>query len=495
MTGTEKIQPDASSARSSTWNTIVWPKIEAQVRRLQLRIAQAKRQGRHGKAASLQWILTHSYAAKLLVVRRVTQNAGAKTSGVDQALWQTSKEKYRAVLSLQRRGYKAQPLRRLYIPKKNGKRRPLGIPTMKDRAMQALHLLALEPIAEIQADNHSYGFRPKRQAADAIGQTFLLLSRKTSAHWVLEGDIKSCFDTISHEWLLENIPMDKKVLSQWLTAGYLDKGLFHACKAGTPQGGIISPTLANMALDGLAQAIRQALPPKSKVHLVRYADDFIITSHTKELLIEKVIPTVRTFLQERGLTLSEEKTTLTHIEQGFDFLGFNVRKYDGKLLIKPSKDSVKTLLKEVRTIVKANPTTKTESLIRLLNPKLRGWANYYRHVVSKKTFSSIDSAIFHTVLRWVKRRHPQKNAKWMEKTYFRHPALNRMCLYAKIREKGNNPSLIKIFTLAYVRIVRHVKVKAEASPYRKEDQNYFTYRERRKFRDSIKVYVPLPKAG
>ena len=232
-------------------------------------------------------------------------------------------------------------MQRWGVPKKNGKRRPLGIPTQRDRAMQALHLLGLEPVAETQADRNAYGFRPKRSTADAIGRCFTVLARKPGAQWILEGDIKACFDRISHSWLLDHIPMDKRVLRKWLAAGYMEEGILYPTEAGTPQGGIASPSLANMALDGLEEVAVKAVPRGQKVHVVKYADDFIITGASKEVLEEKVKPAVETFLWERGMELSVEKTHITHINDGFDFLGFNVRKYAGKLLIKPAKASVK----------------------------------------------------------------------------------------------------------------------------------------------------------
>ena len=466
----------ASPACGETWSQINWPYVGQQVRRLQMRIAKAIQQERYGKAKSLQWLLTHSRCAKLLAVRRVVQNAGAKTPGVDGTVWKSPKEKFFAALSLQRRGYKAQPLRRRYIPKKSGKQRPLGIPTMSDRAMQALYLLALEPIAEIQADKHSYGFRPKRSAADAIGQCFLTLSRKVSAQWILEGDIKACFDDISHRWLMANIPTDKTVLKQWLAAGYMEKNAFYETEAGTPQGGIISPTLANITLDGLAQVVAQITTKTDKVHLVRYADDFIITGNSRATLEQKVKPAVIAFLAERGLTLSEEKTSITHIDQGFDFLGFNVRKYDGKLLIKPAKKSVKAFLGAMRMLIKSNPTIKTESLIRLLNPKLRGWANYYRHVVSKRTFSQVDEAIFKALCRWTRRRHPSRSAKWLRKKYFRHPALRIWQFHVRKQGDDNRLVFFRLFAVAKVKIKRHVKIRAAATPY---DSAFITYFEQR----------------
>ena len=236
MTASNTSTAGASSSNDSEWSQIDWQQAQSLVRRLQMRIAKAVREKKWGKVKSLQWILTHSYHAKLLAVKRVSQSSGAKTPGIDGVLWRTAEQKICSASSLQRRGYKAQPLRRIYILKKNGKQRPLGIPTLFDRAMQALHLLALEPVGETKADKNSYGFRPNRSAADAIEQCFLSLSRKTSAQWVLEGDIKACFDEIDHQWLMEHICTDKRLLQQWLAAGYIEKGSFHDTESGSPQG-------------------------------------------------------------------------------------------------------------------------------------------------------------------------------------------------------------------------------------------------------------------
>ncbi len=250
---TADLQAGASSNKASHWQAINWPKVRRHVRRLQLRIAKAIRAGKHGKAKALSWLLTHSHSAKLLAVKRVTENKGAKTPGVDNKLWRTDRQKYAAVQNLKRRGYRPLPLRRHYIPKKNGKLRPLSIPTLHDRGQQALHALALKPIAETVADRNSYGFREGRSCADAIGQCFCALAKSYAPVWVLEGDIKACFDRISHSWLLKSIPMDKRTLQQWLKAGYWEKGRLFPTSEGTPQGGIISPLLANLTLDGMEQ--------------------------------------------------------------------------------------------------------------------------------------------------------------------------------------------------------------------------------------------------
>lgn len=233
------------------WHQIEWGQVHKTVRRLQKRIVEAQKQGRYGKVKALQHLLTRSFSAKALAVKRVTQNHGRRTPGVDKVIWDSAAKKAKALQQLRSRGYHPQPVRRVYLEKSNGKLRPLGIPTMKDRAMQALHLLALEPVAETTADPNSYGFRTKRSAHDAIAQSFIALSHRNSAQWILEADIQSCFDNISHAWLLNNIPMEKRILSKWLKAGFLDRHGFHTTREGTPQGSIISPVLANMTLDGL----------------------------------------------------------------------------------------------------------------------------------------------------------------------------------------------------------------------------------------------------
>ena len=477
MTAMSKSLAGASFDQKVDWDNIHWPDVYDQVRRMQMRIAKAIREKRYGKAKALQRLLACSFYAKLLAVKRVTENKGSKTAGVDGVIWRTPKQKINAVSTLKRKGYQTLPLRRIYIPKRNGEKRPLSIPTIKCRAMQALHLLGLEPIAETLADKNSYGFRPKRSTADAIGMCFTVLCRRVSPQWILEGDIKSCFDKIDHDWLLANIPLDKVILKKWLKAGYLEGEELHPTSEGTPQGGIISPCILTMTLKGLEDVVTKAVKRSDKVRIVTYADDFIVTGASKEVLEHKVRPTIETFLVERGLTLSREKTKVTHIDEGFDFLGFNVRKYNGRLFIKPSRRREKDFVANIRNIIKTNQTVKTIDLIRFLNPRIRGWVNYYRHVVAKRTFHRVDHCIFESLWMWAKRRHPGKGLRWVKKKYFGTLLNDNWTFYAKYTDAAGEPACLFIFQAIRVPIKRHIKVIADANPYDPNYRDYFFQRE------------------
>lgn len=463
------------------WNQIDWRKCEQEVQRLQARIAKATDEGRWNRARALQRLLTHSFSAKALAVKRVTSNSGRRTPGVDGRIWSTPASKMKAVANLRHRGYRPMPLRRVYIPKANGKERPLGIPTMADRAMQALWQAALLPIAESTADPNSYGFRPKRSTADAMMACFIALSRKTSAAWVLEGDIKACFDRISHEWLTENIPMDPSTLRKWLKAGFCEKGQWYPSEAGTPQGGIASPTLANMVLDGLERRVWESSGTsnlerrRAKVHFVRYADDFIVTAATREILEQRVMPTIVAFLAERGLELSPEKTLITHITEGFDFLGQNVRKYGGKLLIKPARKSIKSLMLKVRRIIDQGKSAKQANIIGQLNPLLRGWAMYHRHMVSSFAFNWIDHMVWDRLWRWAKRRHPNKGLRWIKDRYFEEYE-GRKWTFSDVHDRKNPSEATRLFNLSSVKIKRHVKIHAKANPFHPDWAAYFAQR-------------------
>jgi RNA-directed DNA polymerase len=406
-----------------------------------------------------------------MAVKRVTENRGKRTPGIDQETWRTPLQKTKATKTIRQGHYRAQPLRRILIPKANGGKRPLGIPTMKDRAKQALHLLALDPIAECTADAHSYGFRRGRSSADAIEYCFHLLSRRKSPRWVLEGDIEACFDKISHQWLLENIPMEKGILAQWLKAGYIDHNTLFKSEAGTPQGGIVSPVLANMALDGLEKLLKTRFKYR-KVNIARYADDFIITGESKELLAEEIQPVVKRFLSERGLTLSVEKTRITPIEEGVEFLGQTMRKFKDKLMIKPSKKSINRFIGRIREILKQNKEAKVRNLIGLLNPLIRGWTNYHRHVVSGEVFSKVDAIIWNMLWTWAKRRHPKKSRWWILDNYFKpYKGYNRT-----FTGKLEDGRYIYIQRPCMVPIQRHRQIRASANPYDPKDGSYFKSR-------------------
>jgi len=473
----------ASSAKpDDIWQDVNWPELEAIVLRLQMRIAKAEREGRRGKVRALQRLLTCSFAAKCLAVKRVTSSQGKNTPGVDGDIWRTNQQKIQGIFGLKRNGYTPQPLRRIYIPKKSGTDlRPLSIPTMNDRAMQALHLLSLEPLVEERADSNAYGFRLKRSTHDAIEQCFKSLSQRGSAPWILECDIKACFDRIDHEYLLREIPMDKTILRKFLKSGFMENNQLFPTTAGTPQGGVCSPALAVIALSGLEKQVRSQKKhhrEQEKINMVAYADDFIVTAASKELLADKVRPILSKALAEVGLELSPSKTKITHINDGFDFLGFNVRKYkNGKLLIKPAKANVKRFLQELRTIIKKGVALPTEQLIYSLNSRLTGWVNYYRTVVSSDVFAKVDSEIFYALMRWAKKRHARKGITWIVKKYFTTIGEKNWCFHCIVEDKKGEPKKLFLKNATDTKIRRHVKIRSEATPFNPLYKDYFKQRE------------------
>ena len=469
---------------SIQWETIDWRKVEKEVNRLQVRIAKATINKKWNEVKRLQYLLTHSYYAKLLAVKKVTTNKGKKTPGVDDELWLTSSSKMKAVNALTDKGYKAQPLRRVYI-KKEGKKekRPLGIPTMYDRAMQALYALALDPVSESTADTNSYGFRQSRCAHDACEHLFRILAQKSSAKWILEGDIKGCYDNISHNWLIDNIPMDKSILKQFLKAGYVFKGELFPTDDGTPQGGIISSIYANLTLDGLQKALEEkfhygksgkpnsSIRAKSKVNFIRYADDFVVTAATAEIAQEaKTI--IAEFLKIRGLELSEEKTLITHIDKGFDFLGWTFRKIKNKLLIKPSKKSINKLIRNLSDTVKKAKAWSQELLIFKLNQRLRGWTNYHQPICAKSTFKYIDHILFQLLWKWAKRRHPKKSKRWIADKYWKSQ---------KTRNWVFMTTVTSLVEAAKTPIIRHIKIRKDTNPY-----IHTEYLNKRKFEQGVR---------
>ncbi|WP_335567776.1 group II intron reverse transcriptase/maturase [Neobacillus vireti] len=459
------------------WKNIDWKQAERFVNRIQIRITKAVRDGKQNLVKRLQYLLVNSFYAKALSVKRVTTNKGKNTAGVDGIKWNEPHEKMKAVLNLNNRNYKCKPLKRVYI-EKFGKeeKRPLSIPTFHDRVMQALYLLSLEPISEITADKISFGFRKYRSTHDAMSNIFNLLSYKRAGTWILEGDIKGCFDNIQHNWLLDNIPMDKKILNKFLKAGFIfDKKLFPT-DSGAPQGGIISPTLANMTLDGMEMAIAEKYWMNSKgkidkkhknhkkINIIRYADDFIVSAVDKETLIE-IQSIIESFLIQRGLTLSKEKTLISHISEGFDFLGWNFRKRKTKLIISPSQKSFKKIIRNISNVIKSNKAIEQKELIKKLNRNIKGWCNYHQAVCSKQTFKNLNHLIWNMLWKWCKRRHPNKGKRWIIRKYWKKIGSRQWVFMdgnERLHNAGDTP------------IVRHIALKLDMNPYL--DRNYFINR-------------------
>ena len=477
MTAKAERLPDVKQLEKQ-WKNIDWIKAEKEVNRLQIRIAKAVQEKKWNTVKRIQYLLTHSYYAKALAVRKVTTNKGKNTAGVDKELWTTAASKMRAVLTLSDKNYKAKPLRRVYIEKKGKKaKRPLGIPCMYDRAMQALYALSLEPIAEATADTRSFGFRKGRCCQDACEYIFTNLAKSNSAKWVLEGDIKGCFDHISHEWMIANIPMDKSVLKQFLKAGFVFERELFPTEEGTPQGGVISPILANMALDGMQKALYDRFHTNRlgkddirfknahKVNFIRYADDFIVTAATKEIA-EEAKQIVSQFLKGRGLELSEDKTVITHINDGFDMLGWTFRKFNGKLIVKPSKKSIKSFVASLSDTIRNHAKAwEQEVLIEKLNKQIRGWANYHQSVCASEAFAHIDYVLYELLWQWAKRRHPHKGQWWVSTRYWQRKG-NRNWVFST-----ENKELLRV---DHIPIVRHIKIRLDANPY--FDTEYFAER-------------------
>jgi RNA-directed DNA polymerase len=471
----------AVPSRVMDWHAINWHQVQRTVRRLQARIVKAVGEGKWHKVKALVYLLTHSFSGRALAILRVVNNSGAKTPGVDGDTWTTPETKSNAFNALRRHGYQPQPLRRVYIPKSNGKQRPLGIPTLTDRALQALYLLGLDPIAETLADGHSYGFRLERSCADALEQVHLLLGNRHGPRWVLEGDIRACFDRIDHDWLLAHIPMDRALLRLWLKAGFVEKRVWFATTAGTPQGGIISPVLANRALDGLQQLLATHFPQRTqrthKVHLVRYADDFIITGTSQFQLEHLVKPLVVQFLSERGLELSHEKTKITHLDDGFDFLGQTIRRYhDGTVLLKPSRRSVRTLLGNIQETIDGAGGWTAGQVIERLNQQLKGWTMYHRHAASKRTFAQVDRRIFRLLWHWCRRRHRTKSWTWLRNKYFQVVDTRQWVFTGTLPDSTGRQQPLQLMAVDSVRIIRHIKIRSDVNPYAPQWEEYLEAR-------------------
>jgi RNA-directed DNA polymerase len=468
---------------------------EDNVRRLRRRIFTASRSGDLRRVRNLQKLMLRSRSNTLVAVRRVTQvNAGRRTAGVDGRLAVNSVQRGQLVEGIHRQTtpWLAWPVRRVFIPKGNGKQRPLGIPVIVDRVLQARVVNALEPEWEARFEARSYGFRPGRGCHDAIAQLFQCLRGANPRRlWVLDADLEAAFDRIDHDHLTASVGgfPARALVRQWLKAGVVERGQLTPTDEGVPQGGVVSPLLLNIALHGMetAAGVRYHWPsqPEGSVRpgsttVVRYADDLLALCHSRQQA-EQVKTRLGPWLAERGLRFNEDKTRIAHVDDdGFCFLGFHIRRWHGKLLIRPSPEAVRRIKRRLRETVRQYRGAPTAALLRALNPVVRGWAAYYHTVVSNRVFHSLDDYLFHLLYRWALRRHPRKSRRWVVSRYwgrFNRARQDRWVF-------GDKQTGAYLHKLSWTPIVRHVMVKGTSSV---DDPNLVDYWRKRRSRSKPPV--------
>lgn len=483
----------ASDDQDVIWNAINWRDVNSQVNNLRKRIYRAACEGNMKLVSSLQKLMLRSKSNKLHAIRRVTQvNKGRNTPGIDKIVVNTDKDRSLLLKQLACKDIKSvKPIKRVYIPKGSGKTRPLGLPTILDRCRQAVVKSALEPYWEAKFEGCSYGFRPGRSPHDAIEKMFCIARPGKSRPWILDADIEGAFDNIDHDFLLQalgNFPA-RKWIEAWLKSGVMENCQVTSTIAGTPQGGIISPLLSNIALHGMEESLNisylqsGSINTKSEYALVRYADDFVVFSKSKTSCL-RAKEILKPWLLKRGLKFSETKTQILHIEDGIDFLGFNIKhcntqsKKSGKILLcRPSKDSIKAYRKQIILECKRCRSRTTEGIINTLNPKIKGWCNYFKSVSSKATFSTLDRWMWSKLSSFVQKRHPNKSRRWRNSKY-----------WGKIKGRNDqwvfmdkdNPKDLFLWKLAWTPIRRHVLVKGRSSPDDPKLREYWKKRQTNK---------------
>lgn len=461
--------------RLTDWDSVDWRRTDRNVRNLRHRIFRATQAGDLRRVSSLQKLMLRSRSNTLMAVRRVTQvNAGKNTPGVDKLTVKTPAARGRLVDHLTTlQPWRASPARRVYIPKSDGKQRPLGIPTILDRCLQARVKNALEPEWEAKFEGSSYGFRPGRGCHDAIGKIYLLARPNKRKKWVVDADIKGAFDNINHDFLMKTIgdAPGRELIHQWLKAGVMEDGGFTTTETGTPQGGVISPLLLNIAMHGMESALGVRHSKRGSLKgdraVVRYADDFVVFCESQEDALRVRDEILPPWLDERGLTLSPEKTRIVHLTEGFDFLSFNVRHYSCsttrtgfKLLIKPSKKAVTRRREQLRDVWNSLDSCPIQQVLARLNPIIKGWANYHRVVVASKIFASMENWMYHRAWRYAKRLHPTKSANWLTRKYWGKLAKERDDKWVF----GDKQTGRYLWKFSWFKIVRHVMIKGTASP-------------------------------
>lgn len=518
MIAKDRVKPDIGANKpAEKWAQIDWSTTKKRVKTLRQRIYRATKQQKWNQVRSLMKLMLRSRANLLLSIRKITQeNSGKSTPGLDGRTATTAKEREQLIKEM--RAYtiwKIKPAKRIYIPKANGQQRPLGIICLTDRVAQAMIKNALEPSWEAKFESHSYGFRPGRSAHDALQHCWLCLKSNTSNQWVLDADIKGAFDNINQEYILKaigDIP-GKALIKRWLKVGYVDKGNWKQSDLGTQQGGVISPVLMNIALHGMQGLLEQFKRKKhytsyskseaaykrtittSQYRLIRYADDFIVATITQEAA-EAAKTILTEWLAKRGLQLHPDKTRIVNISEGFNFLGNTIKQYKGKCIVKPQKEKVHLFINKIRKWLKEHPAVTQETLIRTLNPIIRGWGEYYRTSCSKQIYEYADSKIRGAIWRWCLKRHHKKKKGMIAKKYFHQVRDVRGVFRARnTTRKQNKAQWVYLYKLTTIKIKRHIMVKDDSSPDDPEKRQYWQKRNTRtaknKWAEKDKIQIVL----